>query len=324
MTSHTSRTLLLNVAAFALVIGLGTSYLAFSVYHFNPGARTTSITMEVSDTSTALAGTGVFLNGIRIGRVTAVTPTPAGARISVAYPSTERIPHSSQVSIGQQSALGEPFIDFRPRSSTGPWFRSGDSVAPGQIAQKQSIPEIFATIKGVTTALSAGPLEGLLATLADALDGTTGSLNNIAIGTQMVSSLFQDHTEQLEKMFRGTQQYTAELGPVLDSFPTLSAGLQQFLKAVHRTDDALAPLVQSNAFENLRNTIDPFIARLNPYLKDILPNVLDAVGPLLPIATAVNETLPQINLSDLLTRLLGVVGSDGAARISLQLPHAPG
>lgn len=309
-----------NVIAFAVVIALGSAYLAFAVYRVHPGRDTTSVSMDLANTSTILPGTGVSINGLRVGEVTSIAATATGARVTLRYPTNQRIPRDSQVTIGQQSALGEPYIDFEPRTETGPYLASGDLVAATSIDQPESIPGIFSSLEGLTSVLSAGPLAGLLATLQQAFEGNGAALTDLGTGAQAVAAVLTSRTAELERMFGDTQRYTPQLGDLVDGLPSLASGVALLLRSLRNTADATSELVHGSAYEDLSEQIHPFLQRLNPYVKEVLPNVLDAVGPLLPIATALNETLPQLNASKLLSQLLGLVGSDGATRLTLTIP----
>ena len=53
----------------------------------------------------------------------------------------------------------------------------------------------------------------------------------------------------------------------------------------------------------------------------LLPALATTGGPFISIFSALNRTVPQIDLSTLLSNALQVAGTDGAARVTLTLPR---
>lgn len=88
------------------------------------------------------------------------------------------------------------------------------------------------------------------------------------------------------------------------------------LDAYGRVLRGMEPAVyEAHMYEAFHDTIDPFLAKLNPYLKKILPNVRDSLDPIVPILGAINDTLPMINMSEFLSMALKLFGARGAARL---------
>jgi hypothetical protein len=76
---------------------------------------------------------------------------------------------------------------------------------------------------------------------------------------------------------------------------------------------------------NLPGVLDETMAFLNKlvdYLLKIAPPLNDALTPLIPIYTAIDQIVPQINVSRFLSDLLSVVssGPNGALQVRLT-PH---
>ncbi|AVL99837.1 hypothetical protein C6V83_05625 [Gordonia iterans] len=71
----------------------------------------------------------------------------------------------------------------------------------------------------------------------------------------------------------------------------------------------------------MRGAVHPFLTELIPYLEKLIPNAMDAAGPLMPIATALNDTVPQIDISELLARALTMLGAGDGMKLVLTQPR---
>ncbi|MEE4021611.1 MlaD family protein [Gordonia sp. PKS22-38] len=322
MNPQTYRELALNVAAFVTVIVLCGGYLATQAYDWDPFEEPKTAEMGVTNTGLILSGTGVFVSGVRIGEVREVQIQREGANLVLEYENAQQIPADSTVEIGLQSALGEPYINFSGGSFSGPALPDGAVIEAEQIAEPESIPGIFEEISTMSSAIAAGPMAGVLKTVSEALDGTEPALGQISDGTRLVAALLLSRSEQLRTMFSNTQVYTSNLGWIVNTLPEFSQGLDRvitdFQGALHTT----ANLVNTvDPYTAITETLHPFFERFNPYLEETIPPVMDAVGPLMPIVTALNQTVPQINMSELLARALELFGAGDGMRLVITQPN---
>lgn len=319
--SRNNRELFINLVTFTVVIVSCTAYLAFGVYRWSPTTTYNTVTMQVGDTGLVLDGTGVFINGVRVGRVTNVEVNPDGALLSLEYPRSNKIARTTSVDIAMQSALGEPYINFLPDTGTGPYLDDGARIDTELVVQPESIPGIFNLITDLSWVVAADPMAKVLKTVSEAFDGTDQAMSAISEGSSLIAGVLLSRSTELRAMFANTQNYTGDFDWLIASLPEFSRGLGGVVDSYTTfLQDLEHAVVTTNLDATLTETIDPFLQRLYPYLRDILPNVRDAVGPLMPIATALDHTLPQVNVSDLLSRALQMFASKDAARLVVTVP----
>lgn len=321
MNRNTRIELALNVIAFTVVIVVCGAYLAVSAYHWRPLQDTKTAYVSVTDTNLVLEQTGVFVSGVRVGEVADVRIKPDGATLVLEYDAAHTLPADSVLSIGLQSALGEPYLNFTPGTGDGPPLRNGATVAAENLSEPESIPGIFDRISTMSSVFDAGPMSGILKSVSQALDGTDGSLDRITDGTRLVATMLMAHSPQMRKMFSNTQVYTADLDWIVQTLPEFSGGLRdivvRFLSALEATGD----LVDKGRLNSvMRDEVQPFFATLNPYLTDILPPVMDAIGPLMPIAFAIDDTVPQIDMSAFLAQALKLLGGGDGVKLVITEP----
>ena len=317
------RELMLNILVFTAVMLAALGYLAFSVYKWSPFQQYDRVSMQVPDTDLVLSNTGVFVSGVRVGQVEKVDVVPTGAVLTLQVPHEQHIPAQSTVEIGLQSALGEPYVNFHPTGASGSYLRDGDQIATKNVDAPESIPGFFNQLTTLGNALAADPASGLLRTAWQALDGTDQSLGRISDGTRLISAVLLSRSAQLSSMFNNTQVYNSDLGWLINGLPPIGPQAEKLLDAYSGVLRGMEPAVhEAHLYESFHDNIDPFFANLNSKLKVILPNLADALDPIVPIIAAINETLPTINVSKFLSIALQLFGARGAARLVV-IPTAP-
>ncbi|HNP56912.1 MAG TPA: MlaD family protein [Gordonia sp. (in: high G+C Gram-positive bacteria)] len=310
------KELVFNIITFVVVVALCSAYLAVSVYRWNPFEKTTTVTMKVSDTNLILEKTGVFVSGVRVGSVRAVNLTPEGASVDLAYPASMKIPSTTPLEIGMQSALGEPFINFAPTSLGGPYLRDGDVVAAKFIGEPQSIPAVFDQMQDMMSVMAAEPLASVLREAWVGLDGTDEATGRISDGTRLIAGIIASRMPKIRAMFESTQHINDNMLWAVGAMPGFLDSVAKIVTSYTETLTAAGVLVnRGQLYENLRDSVNPFLSKLTDYLAKIMPPTMEALGPIMPIVTALNQTLPQINLSEFLSDALQLFGAGNGMRV---------
>lgn len=310
------KELVFNIVTFVIVVALCSAYLAVSVYRWNPFEKTTTVTMKVSDTNLLLEKSGVFVSGVRVGSVRAVNLTPEGASVDLAFPASMKIPSTTPLEIGMQSALGEPFINFVPTNLGGPYLRDGDVVAAKNVGEPQSIPAVFDQMQDMMSVMAAEPLAGVLREAWVGLDGTDEATGRISDATRLIAGIIASRTPKIRAMFAATQHINDNLLWLVGAMPGFLDSLTKILTSYTVTLKGVGVLInKGQLYKNMHDTVNPFLSKVTDYLAMIMPPTMEALGPIMPIVTALNQTLPQINLSEFLSDALQLFGAGNGMRV---------
>lgn len=311
-----------NVVTFTVVLVVGVFILLFGYMGLRPGVTYTTLSLKLAHTGQLSPGSPIFLRGVRIGDVTTVEPSTEGVRIGIRYPSEYRIPVDTALSVEQLSALSEPYIEFAPRSSGGAVFASGTEIPATAITQSRSISEVFRALAALNRTADAGALGGIVDTAWQATSGRDDDLATLSTAGQLLSSTILSRMPAIRTMFADTQVYSADLDWTGGAVRRLGTEFEKTSRVVLSAVQEVQRMVMAlDAPQPFVTTIDPFLKRLEPYLDELLPALATTGGPFISIFSALNRTVPQIDLSTLLSNALQVAGTDGAARVTLTLPR---
>lgn len=313
---------LANAITFTVVLLVGLFILLYGYMGMRPGVQYTTLSLKLAHTGQLAPGSPILLRGVHIGDVTGIEPSTEGVKIALRYPSEYRIPVDSALSVEQLSALSEPYVEIAPRSSGGAVFTSGAVIPATAVTQSRSVSDVFQALSALNRTADTGALGSIVKTAWQATSGRDDDLAALSRAGQLLSSTVLSRMPAIRTMFGNTQIYSADLGWTADAVRRLGAEFENTSTVVLGAINTVLRLVtELDAPKPFVETIDPFIKRLTPYLDELLPALATTGGPFFSIFSALNRTVPLIDLSALLSNALQVAGTDGAARVTLTLPR---
>lgn len=311
----------LSLLTFALVMVLGTAYIAFGVLHWRPLADYRSVTMKLDNANQLLPDSSVLLRGVKVGNVETIDRKDGKVVVQFRYDGKYKIPSDTGLRIEQLSAVGEPYIDFRPENLNGPYLADGSTIDIAKIKEPLSLPETFQLISGLTSNINSTDLGGITETLADATSNTQGSLPNISQAGDLLARTLTARMPNIRRMMENTQDYQADMDWLPGAISEFGPATRTFVVKDVEVLKALDVLMKGiNGPEMLTKSVNPFLMKIAPNTSKLLSNLGPMTEPLVPVVQALTDVLPQIDMAALLSQALNTVGSDGAANLTVVIP----
>lgn len=311
----------LSLLTFALVMVLGTAYIAFGVLHWRPLADYRSVTMKLDNANQLLPDSSVLLRGVKVGNVETIDRKDGKVVVKFRYDGKYKIPSDTGLRIEQLSAVGEPYIDFRPENLNGPYLADGSTIDIAKIKEPLSLPETFQLISGLTSNINSTDLGGITETLADATSNTQGSLPNISQAGDLLARTLTARMPNIRRMMENTQNYQADMDWLPGAISEFGPATRTFVVKDVELLKALDVLMKGiNGPEMLTKSVNPFLMKIAPNTSKLLSNLGPMTEPLVPVVQALTDVLPQIDMAALLSQALNTVGSDGAANLTVVIP----
>ncbi|MGC5027022.1 MlaD family protein [Tsukamurella sp. DT100] len=311
----------MSLLTFALVMVLGTAYIAFGVLHWRPLADYRSVTMKLDNANQLLPDSSVLLRGVKVGNVETIDRKDGKVVVKFRYDGKYKIPSDTGLRIEQLSAVGEPYIDFRPENLNGPYLADGSTIDIAKIKEPLSLPETFQLISGLTSNINSTDLGGITETLADATSNTQGSLPNISQAGDLLARTLTARMPNIRRMMENTQDYQADMDWLPGAISEFGPATRTFVVKDVEVLKALDVLMKGiNGPEMLTKSVNPFLMKIAPNTSKLLSNLGPMTEPLVPVVQALTDVLPQIDMAALLSQALNTVGSDGAANLTVVIP----
>ncbi|MFE3054944.1 MlaD family protein [Nocardia sp. NPDC059239] len=310
---------LASLGGIAAVTVVGASYLTFGVVRADPFAHHTDGSMVMANSGGLSVGSPILLTGMRVGRITSVDSTARGVEVGFRIDGDRRLPTDSDVTIEQLSALGEPFVEFRPRTAGGPYLRDGQRLDAAAVKSPLSIPEVSRLVNKVMNQLDPKVAASLASTLGAAFHDTDSAMPNLARAGDLLAAAIMSREPKIAQLLNSFQtaasnidgmgEATAAAAP---AFVLFEQSLEELINAVGRLVDR-APGPQAYVSGN---GLAPFLAKLTEWLQQAGPELKTLAPQLQPLADAARTAGPQLNISSLISQALASTG-DGAVRVQV-------
>jgi len=243
-----------------------------------------SVTLELPATGGLYRFSNVTYRGRQIGRVTDVRVVRDGLHPSVkaelSLASSPQVPADLVAEVHSVSAIGELYVDLRPRTESGPYLHNGSVIAA---ADTKLPPRVGPMLDKVSALVDSIPRERIGDLLDESFKAFNGAGDDIASLVDSSSTLATD----LNSVAVQTGKLTEDAAPLLDSQSETADAIREWTHSLAGVTDQFV-------------TNDPQIRTLldqGPGAADEATQLLDQVKATLPILLANMTTIGQIGVT---------------------------
>ena len=179
------------------------------------------VKVEMTSTGGLFEGSAVTYRGVKIGKVRTIDLTERGIVATIVLTSGDKVPLASVAKVRSLSPVGEQYLDFQPKSTSGPYLQDG-SVVP---ATATDLPKTLAsTVIAVNKVLDQVDSEKLHTMLTELSTGLAGTGKEIGQLVDQGAVLLAD----LDRIWPQTDRLITNAGPVLDIGPAKADDIRRF------------------------------------------------------------------------------------------------
>src|SRR4051794_13508226 len=184
-----------------------------------PGGRQTHVTAYFERATGVYPGTEVRILGVKVGKVTKVTPKGDMVEIKMAYGAEYKVPAGAQAVIIVPSLVADRYIQFTPVYKGGASLHDGATLSLANTAVPVELDDANQAVNDLTKALGPqgananGSLSKLLSTSAQTLDGQGSDFKQTLQDLSEVSRVLSDNrgnaTQTVQNLAKITQAMAA-------------------------------------------------------------------------------------------------------------------
>ena len=277
-----SRFVRIQLAIFAVVGIIGV--IAMVLFYIQAptllGIGRITVTLELPATGGLYRFSNVTYRGVQVGKVTAVSLTPNGAKATLSLGTSPKIPADLQAEVRSVSAVGEQYVDLRPRTDSAPYLRNGSVIAMRDTTIPQAVGPMLDQVSALVNSIPKQKLSQLLDESFQAFNGSgydVGSLSDSASRIADYSNAIVDRTRTL----------IDDSGPFLDSQAQTTGAIRTWARSLAGISDVLA-----NDDSRVRTLLQN-----GPDAANETSRLLEQVKPTLPVLLANLTTIGQIGVT---------------------------
>src|ERR1700732_1339282 len=272
---HLHRAVKIQLAIFTIIAVAALSLMSL---HFMKlpakwfGVGRYTVTMDLPQTGGLYSSSNVTYRGTEVGRVESVHLTNTGVEAELSLKSGIDIPSDLIAQVHSQSAIGEQYVDLRPRNGTSPPLKTGD-VMP--LADTPVRPDINAVLAAANTGLQAVPQDNLKTVIDEsyiAVGGLGPEPTRIVKGSTDLSIEARKNLDPLIALIDQSQPVLNSQTNTSDSIQAWASHLATVTTELQTHDQAVAGSITNGgpAAGEARQLIE----RLQPTLPILLSNLV--------------------------------------------------
>ena len=272
---HLHRAIKIQLAIFTIIAVIAMSlmslhFMKLPAKWFGVGRYTVKI--ELPQTGGLYSSSNVTYRGTEVGRVESVHLTNTGVEAELSLKSGIDIPSDLIAQVHSQSAIGEQYVDLRPRNGTSPPLKNGDVIP---LADTTVPPDINAVLAAANTGLQAVPRDNLKTVIDEsyiAVGGLGPELTRIVKGSTDLSIEARKNLDPLIALIDQSQPVLNSQTNTSDSIQAWASHLATVTTELQTHDQAVAGSITNGgpAAGEARQLIE----RLQPTLPILLNNLV--------------------------------------------------
>jgi phospholipid/cholesterol/gamma-HCH transport system substrate-binding protein len=292
---------------FTIASIVGVTVMIFSYMHLPAllGIGHIRVTVELPAAGGLYRFSNVTYRGVQVGEVRDVKLTDKGAEAILTLGTSPKIPANLQADVLSVSAVGEQYVDLRPRTDSGPYLQDGSVISMANTTVPQEVGPMLDQVSKLVDSIPENRLSDLLDESFKGFNGAGDDFQSLLDSSSNITDYLNDVSDQSRALIDDS-------GPFLDSQAESAQAIRTWARSLAGITEQVAqddPKVRA-------------ILQRGPGFAQEVSQLLTQVKPTLPVLLANLTTLGQIlvtynpSLEQLLVLLPAVI----AAQESFGLP----
>jgi phospholipid/cholesterol/gamma-HCH transport system substrate-binding protein len=235
------------------------------------GVGRMTVTLKLPAAGGLYRFSNVTYRGMQAGEVTALKLTPTDAEATLSLGRSLKIPANLQAEVRSVSAVGEQYVDLRPRTDSPPYLHDGSVIAMRDTTIPQPVGPMLDRVSALINSIPKDKLNALLDESFKGFNGAGYDLGSLIDSGATISG-------DLKRVADRTRTLIEDTGPLLDSQAETTDAIRTWARSlagisqVLVTDDSQVRTLLQNGPEAL-NEASRLLEQVKPTLPVLLANL---------------------------------------------------
>ncbi|CAJ1586826.1 MlaD family protein [[Mycobacterium] wendilense] len=279
-----ARRSLVAFVGLLLVVALTAGYVVVGALRLNPARKQIAVEVLLSQSGGLLPNQDVTLRGVPVGRVQTVDFTKDAVRAVAVIDGDARIPVGTPVRVSALSPAGEQYLDFRPRTDSGPFLINGSIIDEQETAVPVPFADLLADAEGLLHQVDPEKVSAIMRELRVESTGPKKLAALLDGGTFLISTLDSVLPETIS-VIRNSRVVST----------TIAAGRSALQSTTRNIDDILGGADRMDTgFRRLVDTGGAPLHQLDAVIADNSETMIQLLGNLVTIAQLSYVRVPAL------------------------------
>ena len=294
-----SKTLRTQLIAFCVIAALGVVYVGGNYVRLPSllGIGQYKVYLDLPDTGGVFTNAAVSYRGTPVGRVGELTLTNDGVRIELDLDSSApEVPVGTEAVVANRSAIGEQYVDLRPKTFSEPYLEDGDVISAGSEALPVRVEDLLSSVDELSRSVPLDDVETVVDELGKAVEGRGPQLQRLSDSLIRISDEGVRTMPQLQALIRDGATVLETQSDQSGEIISFSRDLRTVAEALRDSDSDLERLITTAPefadetrylVENSGESISRTVSNLSTTMK--------TVDPLAPSFVTLLQLLPALS-----------------------------
>ncbi|CRK60069.1 MCE-family protein Mce1F [Alloactinosynnema sp. L-07] len=297
-----TKTVRLQLIAFFLIAVVAVVYAAFRFTDLGRvfGADGYRVKMDLVESGGIFTNAEVTYRGVNVGRVGEIKLTHDGMRIDLNIdPSAPEIPADLDAVVANRSAVGEQYVDLRPRQDGGAPLKEGSVIAADRTTTPVSTDSVIRDLESLASSVPTDSLRTVVDELERAFTGTGDDLQVLLDNSATFTAAAREHLPQTIKLIEdggvvlktqaaqsgNIRSFAGDLRLLAEQLRVSDPQIRTLIAATPGTANAVTGLLRESGnglgavFANLLTTSNILVSRVDGLELALVAYPIVAVGP---------------------------------------------
>jgi phospholipid/cholesterol/gamma-HCH transport system substrate-binding protein len=285
-----TRFIKMQLAIFTIVSIVGVVVMLFTYIQAPTllGIGRVNVTLQLPTSGGLYRFSNVTYRGVEVGKVTKVELTPDGAEATLSIANSPKIPVDLQAEVRSVSAVGEQYVDLRPRTDSGPYLQDGAVITAKNISLPSAVGPVLDRVSKLVDTFPKDRLSALLDETYKGFDGAGYDFGSLLDSGAKLSADLNGVADQTRALADDSRPLLEGQAATADSIRTWARSLAGFTGQLAADDQQFRTVLQT--FPGFSEETSGLLNQLKPTLPVLLANL----GTVSEILMTYNASLEQL------------------------------
>jgi virulence factor Mce-like protein len=237
-----------------------------------------TVTLELPAAGGLYRFGNVTYRGVQIGKVTNVKLTDTGAEATLSLDTSPKIPADLHADVLSVSAIGEQYVDLRPRTDNGPYLHDGSRIPVSDSTIPQQVGPMLEQVNKLVASIPGDRISNLLDETFKAFNGAGPDFQSLVDSGAKISSDANGVSDQFRGLIDDSRPLLDSQAETTDSIRTWARSLAGVTGQVKQNDPEFRALLERGP--GFAHEVSALLTQIKPTLPIMLAN-LTTVGQIL-------------------------------------------
>ncbi|UIJ57511.1 MCE family protein [Amycolatopsis acidiphila] len=254
------------------------------------GSSGTVVKLRLADSGGIFTNADVTYRGVTVGRVGELRVIPDGTEVDLVLDrGAPPVPADVQAVVADRSAVGEQYVDLRPRTSSGPFLTAGATIEAKDAVTPVPLDQLLGNVDALAASVPTGSLKTVVDELYDAFDGAGPDLQTVLDSTSALATTAKEYLPATKDLLSSARTVLTTQNAEAGNLRSFSSDLRLLAGELKKENPDLEHFIQ--AVPPASAELSGLLAESGQGLGAVLANLLTTADILQPRTAGLENIL---------------------------------